>query len=469
MNNPFSILSLAVLGLLLGWSAQSAAQSTYSPYSRFGLGELQSGADAAQLGMGQMGAAWIDRHHLNTRNPAMAAFLTRTTFSGGFQVRSESIMEGDSVDRGEVGGLTQVAFALKRAGGRGALTFGLQPWSNAGYDVSQIRTDDIADEYRISYTGSGGLAQGYVGYARRWEGTRWNRFEDANGVVVDSVRIIAHGTALGARLEQRFGSLIRARTIDVANPVFLDTRVETQEDHRSAGFTVGFGHERLLGARFDKDRKLVASTLLRVGGIGQLGRNHTLNRNTRWASWQTLSTGPLEVDSVHSESATFSLGLPLMWSAGLEIERNAANGMRLRIGLEREQAAWSVLSADVLDPGATWSDAATTALGAMLTPRNLEDAKTAWQRATYQIGWRSTSGVIAVNDAPLKHTVWSAGWSLPMVGSRSGSSLNLAFQWRQLQSGDDPQGLREGGFGATVGFTLHPFFKNQWLVPRKYD
>ena len=30
-------------------------------------------------------------------------------------------------------------------------------------------------------------------------------------------------------------------------------------------------------------------------------------------------------------------------------------------------------------------------------------------------------------------------------------------------------GLRERSFGATVGFTLHPFFKNQWLVPRKYD
>ena len=87
--------------------------------------------------MGQMGAAWMDRHHLNTRNPAAAAFLTRTSFGGGFQVRSENILEGDSTTRGEVGGLTQVAFALKRAGGKGAVSFGLQPWSHSGYDVSQ--------------------------------------------------------------------------------------------------------------------------------------------------------------------------------------------------------------------------------------------------------------------------------------------------------------------------------------------
>ena len=60
------------------------------------------------------------------------------------------------------------------------------------------------------------------------------------------------------------------------------------------------------------------------------------------------------------------------------------------------------------------------------------------------------------------------GWSLP-ARSRSGSSLDLALQWRSLSAGDDLLGLRERSFGATVGFTLHPFFKNQWLVPRKYD
>ena len=39
----------------------------------------------------------------------------------------------------------------------------------------------------------------------------------------------------------------------------------------------------------------------------------------------------------------------------------------------------------------------------------------------------------------------------------------------QLKAGADTSGLRERGFGATLGFTLHPFFKNQWLVPRRYD
>ena len=460
---PFTLL------LTLGLFSTGLAQTTYSPHSRFGLGDLQSGAASAQMGMGQMGAAWMDRHHLNTRNPAAAAFLTRTTFGGGFQLRSETISEGDSITRGEVGGLTQVAFALKRAGGKGAFSFGAQPWSNAGYDVSQIRTDDIADEYRISYSGSGGLAQAYAGYARKWEGTRWQTFDDMDGMPEDSVRIIAHSTAIGTRFEQRFGTLGRARTIDIANLIFLDTRVETEEAHRSAGFTIGFGHERLLGSRFDRDHKLVASTLLRLGGMAQLGRSHSIVRNTRWASWQTLSTGPLEVDSVHNESTDFDLDIPLIWTVGLEIERNTEDGLRVRVGAEFERATWSTVSPDLLDLGVGFADATTAAAGVMLTPRGMDDAENGWQRATYQLGWRRTEGYIALDAGLLTATTWSAGWSLPMLGSRSGSSLNLAVHWRQLQAGAAESGLSERGLGATVGFTLHPFVKNQWLVPRRYD
>ncbi|MEC8597389.1 MAG: hypothetical protein VXY61_03430 [Bacteroidota bacterium] len=467
LRHAFLVLCPA-LWLAIG-STVSWGQTTHSPYSRFAFGDLQSGASAPQMGMGQLGAAWMDRHHLNTRNPAAAAFLTRTTFAGGFGLRAEKIMEGDSTTRGEVGGLTQVAFALKRAGGKGAITFGLQPWSNAGYDVSQIRTDDTADEYRISYAGEGGLAQSHIGYARRWEGTRWKRFEGTETAKADSSRIISHVTALGARYEQRFGSLLRSRTIDVANPIYLDTRVETEEAHRSSGFTVGFGHERLLGSRFDRDHKLVASTLLRLGGFAQLGRGHRIDRVTRWASWQTLSTGPLEVDSVYQEEAVHDIDLPLSWSIGAELERNTESGMRIRAGAEWEQAPWSSIPGDWLDPGVAFTDSRTAAMGVSLTPRGLDDAKGMWQRATYSLGWRTTSGTITLSEGDLASSTMSFGWSLPMLGSRSGSSLDLAFQWRTLQAGDNPLGLRERSFGATVGFTLHPFFKNQWLVPRKYD
>ena len=151
----------------------------------------------------------------------------------------------------------------------------------------------MAEEYEIRYFGSGGLTQAYLGLAHRWEGKAWRQFYDADGNTTDSVRIITSGTAVGGRFEQVFGGMERSRTINIANPIYIDTRVQTAEDHRNAGFTLGFVREQLVAAAFDKDRKLVSSSLLRVGGVFRLGRNHTINRDTRWSSWQTLSSGPV--------------------------------------------------------------------------------------------------------------------------------------------------------------------------------
>jgi len=466
---PFRKLSFAAVLALLFWTSGAAwGQSTYSPYSRFGLGKLQSGASIAQMGMGEMGAAWTDRSHLNTMNPAAAAFLSRTTFTGGLEVRSERIMEGDSTTQGELGGLTQVAFALKRAGGKTAFTFGIQPRSQAGYDVSQVLENSVADEYQIRYFGSGGLSESYIGLARRWEGSAWRKFTDPEGEVVDSVRIITSGTAFGGRFEQVFGGLTRSRTIDIANPIFIDTRVQTDEDHRSAGFTAGLVREQLLSAQFDKDRKLVSSSLLRLGAIARLGRSHNIARSERWSSWQALSTGPIEVDSVHATEGSFKLNLPLQLSLGAEWEFNSKSGARWRAGLEWRQARWSMVSNASLDPGVSWQDDTGLSAGASLTPRSMEDARSSWGRMTYSLGYRQQNGYVLIDQGAIQTKAWSLGWSLPMQGSRSGSSINAAFSWTSTTAGEASP-LNERGVGVLFGFTLHPFFKNQWLVPRRYD
>lgn len=467
--SPFRTLSfVAVLVWFVCTSGVTWGQSTYSPYSRFGIGKLQSGAGIAQMGMGQMGAAWTDRSHLNTMNPAAPAFLSRTTFSSGLEIRSERIMEGDSTTRGELGGLTQIAFALKRAGGKTAFTFGVQPRSQAGYNVSQVLENSVTDQYQIRYFGSGGLSEAYAGLARRWEGKTWRKFTDSEGAVTDSVRIIASGTAVGGRFEQVFGGLSRSRTIDIANPIFIDTRVQTDEVHRSAGFTIGVVREQLISAQFDKDRKLVASSLLRLGAIARLGRNHSTDRTTRWSSWQALSTGPIEVDSVHSTEETFALNLPLELSIGAEWELNSKSGARWRAGVEWRQTRWSTVSNAPLDPGVSWQDDLGFSAGASLTPRSMDDARNGFQRMTYNVGYRQQSGYVLIDQGAIETQSWSLGWSLPMQGSRSGSSINAALTWTNTATGDASP-LLENGVGALFGFTLHPFFKNQWLVPRRYD
>src|SRR4030095_11334448 len=61
----------------------SSAQSTQSPYSRFGIGELQSQSFIRSKGMGGTGYGYSSPFHINFSNPASLASLYLTTFEIG--------------------------------------------------------------------------------------------------------------------------------------------------------------------------------------------------------------------------------------------------------------------------------------------------------------------------------------------------------------------------------------------------
>ena len=123
----------------------------------------------------------------------------------------------------------------------------------------------------------------------------------------------------------------------------------------------------------------------------------------------------------------------------------------------------------MLDPGVTWVDETGVSAGLSLTPQGMDDAKGAWGRATYSLGYRNQSGYMLIDDGAISSSTWSFGWSLPMLGSRSGSSLNATMTWQSTSAEGTATTFGKNGLGALIGFTLHPFFKNQWLVPRRYD
>jgi len=174
------------------------------------------------------------------------------------------------------------------------------------------------------------------------------------------------------------------------------------------------------------------------------------------------------VDSVHSTEETFTLDLPMELSIGAEWELNSKSGARWRAGVEWRQSRWSSVSNASLDPGVSWQDDIGFSAGASFTPRSMDDARNGFERMTYNVGYRQQSGYMLIDQGAIEAQSWSLGWSLPMQGSRSGSSINAAFTWTNTTAGDASP-LLERGIGALFGFTLHPFFKNQWLVPRRYD
>jgi len=464
------VKSLLIASLTLVLTCTSAkAQTSLSPYSRFAFGDLITMGGPAQHGMASLGAAMLDRSSINSSNPAAGSFLHRTTFQSGIGIHSLKLTEGSASGEGWFGGITEADFVLKKRSGRGAFQFGIRPLSGSGYAITDRFEEVGIGEVEISYTGDGGLSEAHLGWSYRFDGQRWHSFDAAAGQAADSLNIIAHGTSFGAQVQQVFGDLGQTRSVNIIDPGYLDSQIKRSALHRGVGFKLGIIHERLIGASYDVDRKLRSSTLLRIGATAAPSFGLNVDETTEWSSTQELSGIVAQIDSVRVESGIITTSFPMAWTLGLHIERNTNEGRRIEIGAEIGVADWTQSNTDLLDPGVAFTEAAHKAFGLSYTPRRLDDSQSILDRSTYRMGLRSSNGYLTFDGNRALTQVLSMGVTAPMRGSRSGSQFHFGIEVGQRSIEDNESALLEDLFTLRFGVSLSPFFKNIWLVPRKYD
>lgn len=143
------------------------AQSTYSPYSVLGLGELESREYAKTAGMGGIGIGMRDYDFLNTLNPAALTALDSLRFIFDFSAsaKGSSFSSRSNKDNTFNANFRKLAFGFQ-AMPSWYMALGLKPFSDVGYQIyssepieGTTRTKDVYLE------GSGGLYQIYFSNA----------------------------------------------------------------------------------------------------------------------------------------------------------------------------------------------------------------------------------------------------------------------------------------------------------------
>ncbi|MGH7238124.1 MAG: hypothetical protein ACREGF_06325, partial [Candidatus Saccharimonadales bacterium] len=166
----FITILLAVIAF--GADAQSTA-TTSSPYSQYGLGDINSQLLPQNTAMGGIATA-INRislyNNINPLNPASYADITFTTIDAG--------VYGNSIKLNQIGQptasnsnfrLSHVAFGIP-VSKRSAFSFGLLPYSEMGYNYKVTKTgfgSGSAVDTNVTnyvYSGEGGLSKAYIGY-----------------------------------------------------------------------------------------------------------------------------------------------------------------------------------------------------------------------------------------------------------------------------------------------------------------
>jgi hypothetical protein len=164
-----SILCLFGFSFLL---ANKAIAQDNSPYSRYGLGDLNNNQNTVNRGMGGVSQAYSDPQSVNFVNPASYSSLLLTTFDIGLEAGSRSIADKGAKFSSGFGTLSYLQLGIPVIKNKWGLNIGLRPVTRVSYNVQTPSTGTFFDTLKLPlasrYEGSGGLYQIYAGTGVRF-------------------------------------------------------------------------------------------------------------------------------------------------------------------------------------------------------------------------------------------------------------------------------------------------------------
>ncbi len=210
--------AILIISITLITSSTFGQANINSPYSRYGVGDLQSEGFARNLGMGGLGIGMTSPFNVNFLNPASYSSLVLTTFEGALQGNITSL---DATGVNSTSGSTSFgyfAFGFPIKATKWGLSFGLLPYSSIGYNITDAESNSDLGNVNYTYQGKGGINQFYVG-------TGYSLFKNFR---------------VGVNASYLFGTINEVRTVALPDNVYyFNTR--TTDETTVGDFHFNFG------------------------------------------------------------------------------------------------------------------------------------------------------------------------------------------------------------------------------------
>ncbi len=468
-----------------------AQKGTQSPYSSFGLGELNAEGYAAFSSMGGVSIGNTDSTIVNTSNPASYSYIGRNMpiFQLGMngKLSTFSTAEGSSDQRHF--GLNQFQLGLPINKNWGA-AIGLKPYTFTGYTITNYTVEDTDTTMQYVSEGSGGVRIANFGLSYR---------------------------PLNMRVKD---TIYRKSTIKdtITNEKF--TVIDTITGFRTNNLSFGFNGNYLFGtSKHIRSTEFIPSSAsifnarvedgLRVSGLSwQFGVNYQFGFKSANLS-QTLSVGATfspasEVKAFqdlysYSYVGSFYRGesvavldtiefiqdnegkvlKPESYALGLEYRVSPFNsGSMIRIGLDVKMEKWSTFYTEfsgLENPGGL-KDRLSAGVGLEWTPKaglSSLDQSGYLSRVHYRLGFNYTQTELSIEnnigeEVEINNYGMSFGLGLPITTGRSNTNINFGASLGNLGTTDNGL-IQEQYMGIYVGFSITPQLSNRWFVKRKYN
>ena len=409
---------VVVLFVFSGLSA-FAQLGTSSPYSRFGLGDLQGNAFPVYNALGGGVAALSSSNSVNPSNPASYTSFRANSFlfsTGGLHntTQIQNSTDKQVVNNSAFSHLT-IAFPISSKLGA---SFGMLPYSNIGYTLNAKDTVVNAD---MIYTGDGGLSKVYFGGA-------YEPFK---------------GFSLGINASYLFGGLNRRKKLDYDDESFFDSRSKSSINLKGYYYELGLLYKKELA----NEKEL---------SFGLTANNNSTLRAKRTNIVETIS-GPYEIvkDTASNVVEWGEVTLPKYISTGLMYR----DGEKWLLIADYSMQNWADYT--LLGESDDLSNSTRLSGGLQFTPE-FNSVTKYYKRMQYRLGAAYSNTPLTLNDTQLKEMSVSFGFGIPVKKSRTKYDVSLTLG----QRGTTDNSLIKEQF---VKFGLSVSYDGIWFVKRKYD
>ena len=409
---------VVVLFVFCGLSA-FAQLGTSSPYSRFGLGDLQGNAFPVYNALGGGVAALSSSNSVNPSNPASYTSFRANSFlfsTGGLHntTQIQNSTDKQVVNNSAFSHLT-IAFPISSKLGA---SFGMLPYSNIGYTLNARDTLVNAD---MIYTGDGGLSKVYFGGA-------YEPFK---------------GFSLGINASYLFGGLNRRKKLDYDDESFFDSRSNSSINLKGYYYELGLLYKKELA----NEKEL---------SFGLTANNNSTLRAKRTNIVETIS-GPYEIvkDTASNVVEWGEVTLPNYISTGLMYR----DGEKWLLIADYSMQNWADYT--LLGESDDLSNSMRLSGGLQYTPE-FNSVTKYYKRMQYRLGAAYSNTPLTLNDTQLKEMSVSFGFGIPVKKSRTKYDVSFTLG----QRGTTDNSLIKEQF---VKFGLSVSYDGIWFVKRKYD
>ena len=449
----FLAILLAVISF--GAKAQTSTATTSSPYSRYGLGDIDPQLLPQTAAMGGIGTA-INKlsgyNNINPLNPASYGAINFTTIDAGINSNILSLSQtGQPSSTNANFRLSHVAFAVPVTR-HSALSFGLLPYSELGYNYKITKpnfgtsptpagsTNVDTNAVNSIYKGDGGLSKAYLGY----------------GFTIGKHLLI------GANVSYIFGNLVETSSTEIPTLYgTLDSRIEQSNSIGGLNYDYGFQYSFDFGAENSQQKHLIVA----YSASASSGINSKSGYIVSQYNYDSSGNERVALDSVvNQQSSITKVKLPQINHFGVSYQYDG----HYLIGADYTIGNWSALSIGGVNQSLRNSQ--TFNVGGSYTP-NINALRNYFARTDYRLGFIYDQTYLNVTgnnstNTNIKRYAVTFGLGLPLAPVNTSTFYKVNLSAEIGKRGTLDNGLvKENYVNIHLGFTLN----DRWFQRFKFE